>query len=90
MHELIIRAIEQGGLVGIFLLMALENIFPPIPSELIMPLAGYQSATLCYSRPARYAAGSCPCCAERYKPSALSNLHEFTAFRAFLAFLTSR
>ena len=40
MHELIIRAIEQGGLVGIFLLMALENIFPPIPSEFIMGLGG--------------------------------------------------
>ena len=40
MHELIIRAIEQGGLVGIFLLMALENIFPPIPSEVIMGRGG--------------------------------------------------
>jgi len=40
MHELIIRAIEQGGLLGIFLLMALENIFPPIPSEVIMGLGG--------------------------------------------------
>ena len=40
MHELIIRAIEQGGLVGIFLLMALEHIFPPIPSEVIMGLGG--------------------------------------------------
>ena len=40
MHELIIRAIEQGGLVGIFLLIALENIFPPIPSEVIMGLGG--------------------------------------------------
>ena len=27
-----------------FLLMLLENIFPPIPSELIMPLAGFASA----------------------------------------------
>ena len=40
MHELIIRAIEQGGLLGIFLLMAVENIFPPIPSEVIMGLGG--------------------------------------------------
>ena len=30
---------------GIFFLMILENIFPPIPSELIMPLAGYTAAT---------------------------------------------
>ena len=32
------------GPFGIALLMALENLFPPIPSELIMPLAGYQAA----------------------------------------------
>ncbi|HWG84616.1 MAG TPA: DedA family protein [Deinococcales bacterium] len=32
------------GYVGIFLLMALENVFPPIPSELIMPLAGFTAA----------------------------------------------
>ncbi|MEF2553788.1 DedA family protein [Aurantimonas sp. A2-1-M11] len=36
---------ETLGPFGIALLMFLENIFPPIPSELIMPLAGYQSAT---------------------------------------------
>lgn len=29
------------GYLGIGLLMFLENLFPPIPSELIMPLAGY-------------------------------------------------
>lgn len=40
MHELIISAIEQGGYFGIFLLMALENIFPPIPSEVIMGIGG--------------------------------------------------
>ncbi len=33
------------GYLGIGLLMFLENLFPPIPSELIMPLAGY-TATL--------------------------------------------
>ncbi|MEW4466430.1 DedA family protein [Parasphingorhabdus sp. JC815] len=32
--------IEQGGYLAIALLMAVENIFPPIPSELIMGLAG--------------------------------------------------
>jgi membrane protein DedA with SNARE-associated domain len=29
---------------GILLLMLLENVFPPIPSELIMPLAGFMVA----------------------------------------------
>lgn len=33
------------GAFGIALLMFLENIFPPIPSEIIMPLAGYQAAS---------------------------------------------
>jgi membrane protein DedA with SNARE-associated domain len=35
---------ESLGYWGIALLMALENIFPPIPSELIMPLAGFTVA----------------------------------------------
>ena len=40
MDEFIIRAIEQGGYWGIFFLMALENIVPPVPSELIMGIGG--------------------------------------------------
>jgi membrane protein DedA with SNARE-associated domain len=33
--------VASAGYSGIVLLMFLENVFPPIPSELIMPLAGY-------------------------------------------------
>lgn len=40
MNEFIIEAIRLGGLLGIFLLMALENVFPPMPSEVIMGFAG--------------------------------------------------
>ena len=40
MHGLIIEAIARGGYLGIFLLMAIENIFPPIPSEVIMGIGG--------------------------------------------------
>lgn len=36
----IIRLIEQGGYLGIAVLMFIENVFPPIPSELIMGLGG--------------------------------------------------
>ncbi|WP_061932467.1 DedA family protein [Aureimonas sp. AU22] len=36
---------QDYGVAGIAFLMFLENIFPPIPSEIIMPLAGYQAAT---------------------------------------------
>jgi membrane protein DedA with SNARE-associated domain len=35
---------EATGLWGVALLMFLENVFPPIPSELIMPLAGFAAA----------------------------------------------
>jgi membrane protein DedA with SNARE-associated domain len=33
--------IRDLGYVGIALLVALENVFPPIPSELILPMAGF-------------------------------------------------
>jgi membrane protein DedA with SNARE-associated domain len=33
--------IESLGYAGIALIMCLENVFPPIPSELVMPLAGF-------------------------------------------------
>lgn len=40
----IIETITQSGYLGIFLLMLLESIFPPIPSELIIPFAGFAAA----------------------------------------------
>lgn len=36
--------IERGGYPGIVLLTFLETIFPPLPSELFMPMAGYVAA----------------------------------------------
>jgi membrane protein DedA with SNARE-associated domain len=38
--DFIIHWIVAGGYLGIFLLMALENVVPPIPSEVIMGLGG--------------------------------------------------
>ena len=35
---------EQLGYWGIALLMFLDNVFPPIPSEIIMPSAGYAAS----------------------------------------------
>jgi alkaline phosphatase len=35
--------IEQYGYWGVFLLIALENIFPPIPSEVILTFGGYMT-----------------------------------------------
>lgn len=40
----IIGFIEQHGYLAIAALMVLENVFPPIPSELIMPFAGFVGA----------------------------------------------
>ena len=42
MSQWIIGLIAGGGYWGIALLMFLENVFPPIPSEVIMGLAGIQ------------------------------------------------
>jgi membrane protein DedA with SNARE-associated domain len=38
--DFILNLIVQGGYAGIFFLMVLENVFPPIPSEVIMGLGG--------------------------------------------------
>ena len=35
MQEFILTVMEQFGYLGVFLLIAIENIFPPIPSEVI-------------------------------------------------------
>jgi len=44
MAEWIIGIIESYGYLGIVALMILENVLPPIPSELIMPFAGFAAA----------------------------------------------
>ncbi len=43
MGSWIIQTVESMGAWGVGFLMLLENVVPPIPSELIMPLAGYLS-----------------------------------------------
>lgn len=40
MTDIIIALTAWGGYFGIFVLMVLENVFPPIPSEVIMGLGG--------------------------------------------------
>ncbi len=40
MQEFIFDAIAFGGYWGILVLMAVENVFPPIPSEVIMGIGG--------------------------------------------------
>ena len=40
MSDWIVRLIEDAGYLGIAFLMFLETVFPPIPSEIIMTVAG--------------------------------------------------
>ena len=38
------NAVTEAGYAGIAAVMAIETVFPPIPSELVLPLAGFQVA----------------------------------------------
>lgn len=44
MADWIQNLMDSMGYFGILLLMIIENVFPPIPSELIMPSAGFAAA----------------------------------------------
>jgi len=39
--EWVTRVIESLGYLGVAFLVALENVFPPIPSEVVLPFAGF-------------------------------------------------
>lgn len=41
MEQAIIRIIDQYGYVGVGFLIAVENLFPPIPSEIILTFGGF-------------------------------------------------
>jgi len=43
LQETVLEVISQYGYLGVFLLIALENIFPPIPSEVILTFAGFMT-----------------------------------------------
>lgn len=38
------QLVQQAGYLGLVLVMAVEHIFPPIPSELVLPLVGFEVA----------------------------------------------
>lgn len=44
MADWVVRVMEQGGYLAVFLLMVLENLFPPLPSEVVLPAAGFAAA----------------------------------------------
>jgi membrane protein DedA with SNARE-associated domain len=41
----IIEIMNQFGYIGVFLLIMLENLFPPIPSEVILTFGGFMTTT---------------------------------------------
>jgi membrane protein DedA with SNARE-associated domain len=41
MFEWVTGIVHDMGAIGVALLMLLENVLPPVPSELVMPLAGF-------------------------------------------------
>lgn len=43
MESWITSFMEQYGYLGVFLMIALENVFPPIPSEIILPFGGFMT-----------------------------------------------
>jgi membrane protein DedA with SNARE-associated domain len=45
MEDWIVQLVLSLGVFGVALLMFGENVFPPLPSEFIMPLAGFLAAT---------------------------------------------
>lgn len=51
MQDWIIAVMGQFGYWGIFLMIALENIFPPIPSEIILSFGGFMTTRTSLSLP---------------------------------------
>lgn len=45
LFEMTVRFVEQTGYLGVLIMMTLESTFIPLPSELVMPQAGYLAAT---------------------------------------------
>jgi membrane protein DedA with SNARE-associated domain len=44
-YDWVIGVIGWGGYAGVFLLLLCETMFPPMPSEIILPIAGMQAAS---------------------------------------------
>ena len=82
MMDLVTSWVAAAGYLGVFALMFLENLFPPIPSEVIMPLAGFAAARGEMTLPGAVLAG--------VLGTLVGNLVWFEAARAFGAERTKR
>lgn len=45
MQDFVTNIMEEFGYWGLFLLMVLENVFPPIPSEIVLPFSGFMTVS---------------------------------------------
>lgn len=45
MEQWILEIMENFGYLGVFLLITLENVFPPIPSEVILTFGGFMTSS---------------------------------------------
>ncbi len=51
MEDMFTQLIGQFGYAGVWFLIFFENVFPPIPSELILPLSGFFTTTTSLTLP---------------------------------------
>lgn len=84
MADWIIRLVEQGGYAGVALLMFLETVFPPIPSEVIMPLSGLAAHRGQLSLAGVIAAGTTGAMAGNYLWYLLARALGLDRFRPFI------
>lgn len=88
----VIDVIETLGAAGVGLLILLENVFPPIPSEVILGFAGFSAARGGISGPAAWAAATTGSLAGAYVLYGVGarvgyeRLHELAGRRWFVLF----
>ena len=59
MQELMLSMIGEYGNIAVFLLILIENIFPPIPSEVILTFSGFMTTITSMTAPAAVFASTC-------------------------------
>lgn len=84
MYDWVIRLIDWGGYAGVFLLMLLETIFPPLPSEVILPLAGMRSGQGSLALPGVIAAATAGAMLGNFFWYAVARKVDHARFRRFI------
>ncbi len=84
MTQFVFDLVEKGGYWGVALLMLLETIFPPIPSEVIMPLAGVVASRGELSLPLVIVAGTLGAMLGNFFWYAVAKLLGLDRFRPFI------